>query len=69
MQQQQQPRSAADWAMAQMCVQCPACKKARDEQQGPAYWVVKHVGNVVCPPCRAYEKVYGRKAHEPAVEE
>ena len=30
-----------------------------------AYWFVKKIEGSVCPQCKAYEKVYGRKAHEP----
>jgi len=28
------------------------------------FWFVKMVEGRLCPQCRAYEKVYGRKAHE-----
>jgi hypothetical protein len=29
-----------------------------------AYWFVKHIENGLCPYCQAYERVYGKKAHE-----
>ena len=54
-----------DRAMAQRCVECPVCTRARRNQRGVAFWFVKHVEGGVCPFCRAYEKVYGRKPHEP----
>jgi hypothetical protein len=41
------------------------CRRAREKQRGLAYWFVKHVEGGFCPYCQAYEKVYGRKAHEP----
>jgi len=54
-------------AMAQCCVKCPVCAHARKTQKGLAYWYVKEIegGIGICPFCKAYEKVYGRKAHEP----
>ena len=54
-----------DRAMAQRCVECPVCAHARRKQRGVAFWVVKHVEGSVCPFCQAYEKVHGRKSHEP----
>ncbi|MGA3328153.1 MAG: hypothetical protein ABSF45_27190 [Terriglobia bacterium] len=53
-----------DRAMAQRCVECPVCTRARRKQRGVAFWFVKQVEGSVCPFCRAYEKVYGRKSHE-----
>jgi len=53
-----------DRAMAQRCVECPVCTRARRQQRGLAFWFVKQVEGSVCPNCRAYQKVYGRKAHE-----
>jgi hypothetical protein len=44
---------------------CPGCKKARKKQKGFFFWFVKFTESGVCPACRAYEKTYGRKAHEP----
>ena len=32
-------------------------------------WFVRHIEGSLCPYCRAYERVYGRKAHEPVPEE
>jgi hypothetical protein len=40
------------------------CRRARRQQAGLAFWVVKTFEGL-CPFCRAYEKVYGRKSHEP----
>lgn len=54
-----------DRARALKCVECPACRRARIAQRGPAYWLVRLIEGGLCPYCRAYEKVYGRKAHEP----
>ena len=51
--------------MAQKCVDCKVCKYARKKQKGLAYWFVKNIEGGICPFCRAYEKVYGRKAHAP----
>lgn len=56
----------ADRKKAQTCLDCPVCRHARKKQRGIAYWFVKHVERGFCPNCKAYEKVYGRKAHEPA---
>ncbi len=53
-----------DRAMAQRCVECLVCTRARRRQRGMAFWFVKQVEGSVCPFCRAYEKVYGRKSHE-----
>ena len=55
-----------DRAMAQKCVECPVCGHARKKQRGLAFWLVKRVEGGLCPYCKAYERVYGRKAHEPA---
>ena len=56
--------SEKDKAMAQKCIECSLCKKARKEQRGFAFWFVKKIEGSLCPYCKAYEKVYGRKAHE-----
>ena len=53
-----------DKQMAQRCVECPVCSQARKKQRGIAYWFVKTIENSVCPYCAAYERVYGKKAHE-----
>lgn len=57
--------SDKDKKLAQMCVRCPMCKRARKKQRGFAFWFVKSVEHKICPACKAYEKVYGKKAHEP----
>ena len=54
-----------DRELAQKCMECPLCKNARARQRGLAFWIVKWVEGGMCPQCKAYEKVYGRKAHEP----
>jgi len=50
---------------ARGCLECPLCNQARKKQKGIAFWFVKWLERGLCPNCRAYEKVYGRKAHEP----
>ena len=57
--------SDRDRKMAQQCVTCPVCKHARKKQQGPVFWFVKKIEGDLCPFCKAYERVYGRKAHQP----
>lgn len=56
--------SKLDLALASVCRTCPVCRTARRRQAGPAYWLVSRVEQHLCPFCRAYERVYGRKAHE-----
>ena len=58
--------SDRDRAMAQKCIECAVCKQARKKQHGIAFSIVRLVEGNLCPWCRAYERVYGRKAHEPA---
>ena len=53
-----------DKQMAQRCVECPVCSRARKKQCGIAYWFVKNIENGLCLYCAAYERVYGKKAHE-----
>ncbi len=53
-----------DRKMAQQCAACPVCKRARARQRGLAYMFVKFIEGGICPYCQAYERVYGRKAHE-----
>ena len=55
--------SSFDKALARVCVRCPVCRRARRRQSGVACWLVKHVEAKLCPFCRAYERVYGRKSH------
>ncbi|MFC1541659.1 hypothetical protein ACFL50_04320 [Candidatus Latescibacterota bacterium] len=54
-----------DRARAQKCLECYACKRARKKQKGLIFWFVKHIEGGICPYCKAYERVYGRKAHVP----
>jgi hypothetical protein len=54
-----------DRKLAQQCLACPVCGHARRKQRGLAFWFVKVLEGGICPACKAYEKVYGRKAHEP----
>lgn len=53
-----------DRQMARRCVECPVCSRARVNQRGIAYWFVKTIEDGLCPYCAAYERVYGKKAHE-----
>jgi hypothetical protein len=55
-----------DRQMAQKCVECPVCSRARNKQRGILFWFVKTIEEGKCPYCSAYERVYGKKAHEPA---
>lgn len=57
--------SSRDEALAKVCLQCPVCRHARKHQGGLAFWLTERVETRICPFCRAYERVYGRKAHEP----
>jgi hypothetical protein len=54
-----------DRELAQKCVECNLCVSAREKQKGLAYWFVRILEGGLCPACKAYERVYGRKAHEP----
>lgn len=54
-----------DRQRAQRCQECKLCQRARTKQRGLAYWLVKKVEAGLCPYCKAYEKVHGRKAYEP----
>jgi len=51
--------------LANVCGVCPVCVRARYRQRGWAYQFVKKVDRALCPFCRAYEKVHGRKSYEP----
>ncbi|MBP1710551.1 MAG: hypothetical protein H6Q49_753 [Deltaproteobacteria bacterium] len=53
-----------DRKMAKVCVSCPVCKHARKKQQGAAFWFVQKIEGDLCPFCKAFERVYGRKAHQ-----
>ena len=59
----------SDRKKAQVCVNCPVCRRAREKQKGLAYLFVKFVEGSFCPKCKAYEKVYGRKAYDPVPDE
>jgi len=54
-----------DRKLAAQCLACPVCRRARTRQKGLCYWFVKRLERSICPACKAYERVYGRKAHEP----
>ena len=56
--------TAMDRAMACICELCPVCRHAHKKQDGVAYAIVKNVETAICPFCRAYERIHGRKAHE-----
>ena len=56
--------SSFDQTLASVCVNCPVCRHARRRQGGVAFRLVKRVETKSCPFCRAYERVYGCKAHE-----
>jgi len=61
----QQELTERDRKLAQQCLECKICASAREKQRGLAYWIVRLVEGGICPACKAYEKVYGRRAHEP----
>jgi len=54
-----------DRKRAEHCRKCPLCRYARRKQRGVLFTLVKAVERKLCIYCRAYERVYGRKAHEP----
>jgi len=56
--------SKLDRALANVCRNCPVCRHARRRQTGLAFLLVNQVEQHLCPFCRAYERVYGRKAHQ-----
>ena len=53
-----------DRALAKICELCPVCLHARYHQQGMVFDFVKNVEQDICPFCKAYEWVHGKKAHE-----
>lgn len=55
--------SAHDLKLAKLCLNCRVCRSARKNQKGFAFWLVSKVETRICPACKAYERVYGRKAH------
>ncbi len=56
--------TALERAMAKLCECCPVCMYARHRQKGAVFDFVKNVEQELCPFCKAYERVYGKKAHE-----
>jgi len=56
--------TALDLKLARVCELCPVCRHARKQQQGLAFRLVKGIEQDICPFCRAYERVHGRKAHQ-----
>lgn len=52
-----------DRKMAQECVECALCRNEREKQNGLPLRFLNIIERL-CPYRRAYEKVYGRKAHE-----
>ncbi len=63
------PDIAALKAKARMCLDCPVCRRARNNQKGFAYLFVKLIDRRVCPRCKAFELVTGRRAFEPITQE
>jgi hypothetical protein len=59
-----QPAGALMRSLALVCTVCPVCRTARKNQKGLLYSFVKTIEGRFCPFCMAYEKVYGKKAHE-----
>ena len=57
-----------DRALAAKCLTCPVCTRARKNQKGILHWFVQVIEGSLCPRCKAYERVYGRKAHQPIPE-
>ncbi|AAR33592.1 hypothetical protein KIP69_01355 [Geobacter sulfurreducens] len=56
--------SALDKALAKVCELCPVCLHARYHQQGVVFEFVRNVERDICPFCKAYERVHGKKSHE-----
>jgi hypothetical protein len=56
--------SQLDGTLAKVCLNCPVCRHARHRQRGAAFWLVQNVEGRVCPFCRAYQRLFGRKPHE-----
>jgi len=56
--------SSLDRALAKVCEFCPVCLHARYHQKGMVYEFVKNIEQGICPFCKAYERVHGKKAHE-----
>jgi len=58
-------KNRIDATLAGVCLHCPVCQQARRRQRGAAFWFVTKIERGACPFCQAYERVHGRKAHEP----
>lgn len=56
--------SSLDKALAKVCELCPVCLHARYHQKGVVFDFVKNVEQDICPFCKAYERVHGKKAHQ-----
>ena len=65
---QTEPITEKERKLAEQCLNCAVCKHARKKQRGLIFWFVKKLEAGMCPACKAYEKVYNRKAHEPLPE-
>jgi len=48
--------------MARRCMECKLCRYARKKQSGLIYRIAQ-LESMICPFCRAYEKVYGKKSY------
>ena len=62
------PITKTDRALAFVCRACPVCRRARHKQKGLAFGFVKKMEGGLCPFCRAYKRVHGRKSYEPIPE-
>ncbi len=51
-----------DRKLAQECIKCALCRDVED-RNGMPQWLLSSIERL-CPYRRAYEKVYGLKAHE-----
>lgn len=56
--------TSLDRTLAKVCEMCPVCLHARHHQKGMVFNFVKTVETSICPFCKAYERVHGKKAHE-----
>lgn len=57
--------TSLDRVLARVCELCPVCRHASRTQKGLAYSLVTSIESHICPFCQAYERVHGKKAHEP----
>ena len=56
--------ASLDRILAKVCELCPFCLHARYHQEGMVFDFVKRIESDICPFCKAYERVHGKKAHE-----